>query len=395
MSGSASGAVPANAPAGAPDGAPGRLSVCLVAPSLDILGGQAVQAQRLLARLREVPSLDVHFLPVNPRLPGPLRLLQRVKYVRTVVTSVAYVAALLRQVPRYDVVHAFSASYFSYLLAPLPAMLAARLYGKRAVLNYRSGEAGDHLRRSRVAVRSMRLADAIVVPSGYLVDVFAEFGLRARSIFNFVELEALPFRERPHPRPVFLSNRNLEPMYNVGCVLRAFAAIQRRVPEASLIVAGYGSQRAELEALVASLELRNVEFTGRVRPEEMPALYERADVYLNAPDIDNMPNSVIEAFACGLPVVTTDAGGIPYIVAHERTGLMVPRGDADGMAREALRLLAEPTLALRLARAARAECLRRFVWPAVRGEWERLYTGLAGRAPAGAPGASRATGAPA
>ena len=360
-----------------------RIRVCLVGPSLDILGGQAVQAARLLARLREIPSLEVDFLPVNPRLPGPLRLLQRVKLVRTVVTSVAYVAALLGRLRDYDVVHAFSASYFSYLLAPLPAMAVARFYGRRVVLNYRSGEASDHLRRSRVAVRSMGLADVILVPSGYLVDVFGRFGLAARSIFNFVELETLPYRERPHPRPVFLSNRNLEPLYNVGCVLRAFALIQRRVPEASLIVAGFGSQRAELEALARQLELRHVEFVGRVRPEEMPALYDRADVYLNAPDIDNMPNSIIEAFACGLPVVTTDAGGIPYIVTHERTGLMVPRGDAEGMAREALRLLEEPTLALRLATAARAECLARYVWPVVRDEWERLYAGLAGRASAG------------
>ena len=355
-----------------------RIRVCIVAPSLDILGGQAVQAQRLLTRLREVPSLDVAFLPVNPRLPGPLRLLQRVKYVRTVVTSVAYGLSLLRELRRHDVVHAFSASYTSFLLAPLPAMLVAKLYGKTVVLNYRSGEAEDHLSRSRrVAVPAMRLADAIVVPSGYLVDVFGRFGLAARAIFNFVEVERIAYRARPRPRPVFLSNRNLEPLYNVGGVLRAFALIQRHVPEASLIIAGFGSQRTELEALVGSFGLRNVEFVGRVPPEAMPALYDRADVYLNAPDIDNMPNSIIEAYAAGLPVVTTDAGGIPYIVAHERTGLMVRRGDAEGMAAAAVRLLEEPGLAATLAANARAECLAKYVWPAVRGEWERLYAALA------------------
>jgi glycosyltransferase involved in cell wall biosynthesis len=223
----------------------------------------------------------------------------------------------------------------------------------------------------------MRLADEIVVPSGYLVDVFARFGLRARSIFNFVEIERIPYRERPAPRPVFLSNRNLEPMYNVGCVLRAFAAVQRRVPDASLLVAGFGSQREELEALARTLQLRNVDFVGRVRPDEMPALYDRADVYLNAPDIDNMPTSVIEAYAAGLPVVTTDAGGIPYIVEQERTGLMVPRNDHEALAAAALRLLEEPGVAHRLAAAARAECLARYVWPAVRREWESMYLSFA------------------
>jgi glycosyltransferase involved in cell wall biosynthesis len=352
--------------------------VALVGPSLDILGGQAVQLQRLLTRLREVESLELHFVPVNPRLPGPLSALQRVKYVRTLVTEAAYVASLLRRVPGFDVVHAFSASYSSFLLAPAPAVLAARMLGRRSLVNYRSGEADDHLGRSALARRLLGMADAIVVPSGYLVDVFARHGLEARSIFNFVEVERIPYRERATPRPVFLSNRNLEPMYNVACVLRAFARIQREVPEAELLVAGFGSQRAPLEALAAERGLRNVTFVGRVRPEEMPALYDRADVYLMSPDIDNMPNSVIEAYAAGLPVVTSDAGGVPYIVEHDRTGLLVPRDDDAALAAGALRVLREPGLAARLTDAGREAVLARYTWPAVRDAWTRLYHELAG-----------------
>jgi glycosyltransferase involved in cell wall biosynthesis len=377
-------------------GAAPRVRVLLVGPSLDILGGQAVQAARLLAHLRELPGIEVGFLAVNPRLPGPLRLLQRVKYLRTVVTSLAYVASLLREVPNWDVVHAFSASYWSFLLAPLPAMAVAKLYGKRVVLNYRSGEAADHLARSRrTAVPAMRrLADVIAVPSGYLVTVFARFGLRARSIFNFVDLDRIPFRARSSPpRPRFLSNRNFEPLYNVACVLRAFQRIQREVPEASLVVAGYGSQDAPLRALAQELALRNVEFTGRVPPEKMPALYDAADVYLNAPDIDNMPNSVIEAYAAGLPVVTTNAGGIPYIVRDGETGLMVSCNDDAALAGAALRLLREPPLADRLAQQAREECVARYTWDAVRHEWADLYAGLAPRLAAPAAGRVAAEGA--
>src|SRR5215218_8643725 len=126
-----------------PSGRP--LRVCLVAPSLNILGGQAVAAQRLLERLRAVPGLEVGFLPHDPRTNALLRLLQRVKYVRTVATSVAYVASLIRTLPRYDVVHVFSASYWSFLLAPTPAILIGKWLGKQVVVNYRSGEADDHL----------------------------------------------------------------------------------------------------------------------------------------------------------------------------------------------------------------------------------------------------------
>jgi glycosyltransferase involved in cell wall biosynthesis len=353
--------------------------VCLVGPSLDILGGQAIALQRLLARLREIPTLEVEFLPVNPRLPGPLRSLQRMKYVRTAVTSALYLATLLRCVGRYDVIHAFSASYVSFLLAPLPAMIIGRLYGKKVVLNYRSGEAEDHLTRCRrTALPAMRLAHTIVVPSGYLVEVFARFHLPARAITNFVDPAKLPYRERDSVEPVFLSNRNFEPLYNVGCVLRAFARIQRELPHARLIVAGDGSQRAQLRDLAVTLGLQHVEFVGQVSPDLMGELYGRADVYLNAPDIDNMPNSIIEAFAAGLPVVTTNAGGIPFVVTHGETGLVVERNDAQGLASAALRLVREPVLARRLAAQAHAECVARYVWSAVRDEWEQLYRSLAG-----------------
>lgn len=377
-------------------GAEGRrpLRVLLVGPSPDMIGGQAVQAARLLERWSSDDSLEVSFLPINPRLPGPLAGLQRVKYVRTFATSIHYLASLLARVGRHDIIHVFSASYFSFVLAPTPALLVAKLYGKKTVLNYRSGEAEDHLRRwRRTALPTIRLADSVAAPSGYLVDVFARFGLRARSIFNFVDTERFRFRERRPLRPVFLSNRSFEPHYNVGCVLRAFALVQRRYPEASLMVAGEGSQRRELEGLASDLGLRHTSFVGHVEPRRMPELYDGADVYLNGPDIDNMPGSIIEAYASGLPVVTTDAGGIPYILAHGETGLMVPRGDHRAMADCAIRLLEDAELAAGLVARARAEC-EKYSWGAVRGEWLRLYHEVAGRggassrdwAPAGTDG---------
>ncbi len=352
-----------------------RPRVLIVAPSLRILGGQAVQAANLLERLSEEPALEAGFLPVNPALPGWLGAMQRVKYLRTLVTWPAYCASLLLRVPRYDVIHIFSASYLSFMLAPMPAILVSKLYGRKIVLNYHSGEAEDHLRQWRTAVPTIRLADAIAVPSGYLVDVFRQFGLEARAVFNTVETERFRFRERRPLAPVFLSNRNLEPMYNVGSILRAFALIRQRAPGARLIVAGDGGQRRELEALATELGLHDVRFTGKVPPEEMPRLYDEADIYLNSSDIDNMPLSILESFACGLPVITTDAGGIPYMVANGKTGLVVGRGDYRGMADWALRLLADEALASEIIRNARRECAR-YRWEAVRGEWMDLYSGL-------------------
>jgi glycosyltransferase involved in cell wall biosynthesis len=353
--------------------------VCLVAPSLAILGGQAVAAQRLLERLRAVPGLEVGFLPHDPRTTALLRLLQRVKYVRTIATSIAYVTSLFRRLPEYDVIHVFSASYWSFLLAPTPAILIGKWFGKRVIVNYRSGEAEDHLTRwPRTSVPTLRRADTVVTPSGYLVDVFARFGVAAEAIANFVDPDAVRFRRRDTLRPVFLSNRNFQALYNVPCVLRAFAVIQQRIPEARLVVIGDGPERNHVHETARALAVRNVEFVGPVPPAEMGRWYGEADVYLNASDIDNMPNSIIESFACGLPVVTSRAGGIPYVVEHERNGLLVDCGDHEALAAAALRVLDDDALAHRLIAEGLRDVEQHYTWEAVGERWAALYRRLAG-----------------
>jgi glycosyltransferase involved in cell wall biosynthesis len=351
--------------------------VCVLAPALELVGGQARQAERLMNGLADEPSVEISFIPHAPRLPGPFGALQRMKYVRTVINTIVYWASLVARLWRYDVVHAYSASYWSFLLTAAPAILIGKAYRKRVLLNYHSGEADDHLRNwPLTAGPIIRLADLIVVPSGYLVDVFAQYGLTARTIFNVVDIDVFTYRERVPIRPVFLTSRIHEPLYNVPCAFRAFARVQREYPDASLVVAGDGPLRPHLEALAADLELRNTRFVGRIAGKDMPAVYDAADIFLTATNIDNMPGSIIECLSCGLPVVTTEAGGIPYIVTHEQTAMIVPLDDDAAMAASSMRLLGDEQLVARLARNGRAEA-RQYTWGAVRERWLDAYHALA------------------
>jgi len=342
-----------------------------------MLGGQSIQAARLLEGLKETPGIEAELLAINPTLPGPLRRLQRIKYARTVVNTLATLILLIVRLPRYDIAQVYAASYFSFLLAPAPAVLLAKLYGKRVIMHYHSGEAEDHLSHWYwMAAPVIRLADAVIVPSGYLVDVFARFGLRARAIFNIARPDKYQFRGRKPFRPVFFTSRLHEPLYNVPCVLRAFALIQGRYPEARLTVGGDGWQRRRLEQLARDLKLRNTIFTGRIPFDRMPAVYDAHDIYLTATDIDNMPSSITECFASGLPVVTTNAGGLPYIVKHEETGLMVERDDHEALAANAIRLLEDQELADSIVRRAKEECTR-YAWPQIKEQWLAVYRALA------------------
>jgi glycosyltransferase involved in cell wall biosynthesis len=348
------------------------LNVAIVAPSLAILGGQAVQADRLIRAWCGDPDVNAWLVPINPRLPRPVRFAARIKYVRTAVTEAAYAPLLLRELSRADIVHVFSASYASFLLAPLPAIAVARLVGRPVVLNYRSGEAPDHLRRSAIARAAIARVDANVVSSQFLVDVFRRFGISAEIVPNVVDLDRFKYRRRGTLAPKLVSTRNFERLYNVPCTLRAFRRVQDRWPDASLTLVGSGVEEPVLRRTVETLRLRNVTFAGRVPSDEIARHYAENDIYIQTPDIDNMPGSVLEAFASGLPVVSTVAGGVPAILTDQMHGLLAPLDDDEAVAACVLRLLENPQLAANLAQAACTKS-RAYTWQAVRGQWLELY----------------------
>jgi len=342
---------------------------------MGILGGQAVQADRLLRAWRGDPDVDAWLVPINPMPPGILRRAVEIKYVRTVATQLCYWPLLVRELRQADIVHVFSASYFSFLLAPVPAVLIGKLLGKPVVMNYRSGEAPDHLERSAIARRTLRWVERNAVPSRFLKDVFARFGIQSEVIPNIVDMDRFRFRVRNPLRPNVLSTRNFEPLYNVSCTMRAFRLLQDQYPEATLTLVGAGSEDQRLRDLARELRLEHVRFTGRVAPEEIWRYYADADIYLQTPDIDNMPSSVLEAFASGCAVVSTKAGGVPAILTDEKHGLLVECGDYHAAAERMLRLLTDPVLAGRLSAAARESCAD-YQWNVVRSRWLALYESL-------------------
>ena len=354
------------------------VNVAIVAPTLRILGGQAVQADRLLKAWEGDPEVRAWLVPVNPVPPAPLQRLLDVKFARTVATQVMYWPLLVRELRRADVVHVFSASYFSFLLAPLPAVLVARLLGKPVVMNYRSGEAPDHLARSAIARAALRRVDINVVPSTFLQQVFGTFDIRAEVIPNLVDLELFAYRPRMLLRPRLLCTRNFEPLYNVACVLNAFALVQARYADATLTLVGGGSQAETLRRIVSERGLRNVSFVGPVPPAEISRYYAEADIYVQTPDIDNMPTSVLEAFASGCAVVSTRAGGVPAILTDRVHGLLAACGDHAAVAEKVIHLLENPGVADRLTAAARESC-ERYRWDALRAQWLSLYRGTVRR----------------
>ena len=168
----------------------------------------------------------------------------------------------------------------------------------------------------------------IVVPSGYLVDVFHAFGLPASTVPNIVDLAQFRYRARSPLRPHLICTRGFSTYYSVDVVVQAFAEVKKEYPEAKLDLVGGGPLEGDIRKLVADLKLTGVNFAGVASRQDIGKYYDQADIFINASWLDNMPLSVIEAFASGTPVVSTAPECMPYLVQHERTGMLSPVGDA-------------------------------------------------------------------
>lgn len=350
------------------------LRIGLVGPVPPPAGGMAVQTAMLAANLHG-EGLAVSLVPTNaPYRPG---WIGRWRGIRALFRFLPYLWALWRLAGRSQLVHLMANSGWSWHLYAAPAIWICRVRGVPVIVNYRGGEAASFLAAAaRWVLPTLARASLLVVPSGFLREVFDRFGVHAEVIPNAVDLSMFHPGARASA-PVVIVTRNLEPIYDIATALRAMVRVRREVTSARIVIAGSGPQQAELVALAGSLGIGEaVEFAGRLDREELAARLRSSWVCLNPSVVDNMPNSLLEAMASEVPIVSTRVGGVPYIVEDGVSALLVPPRDDDAMARAIVRLIKEPQLGDRLRDAARGG-VRAYTWQVVGPQWLRTYRRLA------------------
>lgn len=229
-------------------------------------------------------------------------------------------------------------------------------------------------RHPRWVQRVLARPRARVAPSTYLAEDFARRGLPVTVIPNAIRLEDYPYRQREQASPRLLWMRTFHPLYQPELVLHALARLRTAHPAATLTMAGQdkGTLGATRD-LARELGLTEaVHFAGFLDREAKQRIFADHDIFLNTNRIDNMPVSILEAAAFGLPVVATAVGGIPHLLQDGENGLLVPDGDAAAMAAAIARLLSSPALVARLSVNGRALAARSD-GPLVVEAWGRLF----------------------
>ncbi len=361
-------------------------SIVVVGPLPPPSGGMANQTRQLVRLLSEEGVLVTL---VQTNVPYRPAFVERLRGIRALFRLLPYLVALWRAAGQAELIHVMANSGWAWHLSAAPAVWIGRWRGVPVIVNYRGGEAAAFFARQIRWVRpTLRMAAAVVVPSAFLERVFTRWNIATEIVPNIVDLARFRPASSPTARLDLLVARNLEDIYDVGTALRAFAIVHRRHPGARLVVAGSGPRKPDLERLSAELGIGDaVTFTGRLDNDHMAEQYRGATIALNPSLADNMPISLLEAMASGTPIVTTNVGGIPDLVEHERTALLVPPRDPEAMAAATLRLIDDSALTDRL-RTAGVEEARRYTWPSVRPRLFAAYA-RAARSPAAAGEAAR------
>jgi glycosyltransferase involved in cell wall biosynthesis len=337
------------------------------------MANQTLQLAKLLRAEGATVELVQVNRPYHPYWIGGL------KGIRAAFRLIPYLVHLWQSAANVRLFHVMANSGWSWHLFAAPAIWIARIRGIPVIVNYRGGEADVFFDKSFAWIKpSLRRTDAIIVPSGFLETVFGKRGFPTCIVPNIIDLSrfsaetgaAGPLRTNT---PHIIVTRNLEPIYDNATVLRSLSIVRQAFPAATLTIAGTGPERQALEKLAASLGMADaVTFTGRVDNEGMADLYRSADIMVNPSLADNMPISVLEALASGVPVVSTDVGGVPYLVEHGRTALLVPVKDPAAMAGAILTLLNEPARARQISEAGIAS-VQQYTWPKVRDRLLAVY----------------------
>lgn len=256
-------------------------------------------------------------------------------------------------------------------------VLFLRFFHKPVILTLHGGGlpefASKHPKRVR---KTLNQADVVVSPSPYHQIALKNLREDIKVIPNPVNLSAAIYKKRINPKPQLIWVRAFHEIYNPCMAIEVVDGIIGDFPAVKLIMVGPDKGDGSLQTAVKLAQDRNIldhiEIIGAVPHYDVPKYLDRADIFINTSQYDTAPRSVLEAMANGLCVVSTDVGGIPWMIDNEKDGMLVPPNDVYKMTSSVRRILNNHAFAGKLSEHARLKA-ESFTWDNTLEQWEAVF----------------------
>jgi glycosyltransferase involved in cell wall biosynthesis len=271
----------------------------------------------------------------------------------------------------YVLIDSYSTSSFWYALV---TSQLCRLFNLKYIPILRGGNLPNRLAKNpRLCNLLFKNAFINVAPSHYLLEAFKNEGYtNLKYIPNTIEIENYPFSSKEYNYPRLLWVRSFAKLYNPVLAVKVLIELKKKYPNATLTMVGPSKDESFEETDQFAKENQvEVNFTGKLTKKEWISLSADYNIFLNTTHFDNTPISVIEAMALGLAVVSTNVGGISYMLQHNKTALLVEDNDLNEMVFQVDRLLKESELSSGLNKCAKA-LVDKFDWKVVKNDWNSL-----------------------
>ena len=227
-----------------------------------------------------------------------------------------------------------------------------RLLGKPYIIVVHGGSIPERMKQqSDPFIKALQRADKIVCPSGFLQFHLRQYGLESVVIENVLELSAYRFVQKENIRPRIVWMRSFSDIYYPQMAVRVAALLAKKYPDFRMVMAGNdGGLLTLVQAMVKEYRLEEqVIFPGFINRQQKQELAKDFDIYICTNRIDNAPVSVIEFMSLGLPVVSVNTGGLPYLIHNGVNGFLVAQDDDAVMAAQIETLISDPSLAATVA----------------------------------------------
>jgi glycosyltransferase involved in cell wall biosynthesis len=341
-----------------------KTSVLLIGNFLSSSGGSRGVCEELALRLADDGA------PVTSTSRQRNRVLRMLDMIHTVIS----------QRRKYSVaqVDVFSGAAFRWAEM---ACATLRWLNKSYILTLHGGNLPEFAQRNPARVRRLLSSSKIVTaPSHFLLEKMSPYRSDLVLVLNALDIGRCPLRLRDHAKPSLVWLRAFHEIYNPSLAPKVLKLLIEKFPDAQLTMVGSdkkdGSWQRTIRIATELGVMDRICWQNGVKKKDVPSWLNRGDIFLNTTNVDNAPVSVIEAMACGLCVVSTNVGGLPYLLKDEHDALLVPAGDSARMAQSVELLLNDQNLTQKLSQNGRAKA-ELHDWSVVLPQWETLFRSLA------------------